>query len=132
MKEKCGIRVLVVEDEQLIALQMRMDLESAGYTVLEPVASGAQAIESVNTHRPDIVFLDIRLPGGMDGLEAACTIRKTHSIPIVFLTGYVNPEISEHVRQIGSAIVLCKPVFIHQLESAIRAALEEKRDDFQH
>jgi CheY-like chemotaxis protein len=129
MKENVGIRVLVVEDEQLIALQMRMDLKNAGYDVLDPVANGTQALESMRAEKPDIVFMDIHLPGDLDGIETARAIRKDHPIPIVFLTGYVDPEISEQLRQVGISAVLCKPVFIHQLEAAIKDVFKNQKSN---
>jgi len=79
-------KVLVVEDELLVAADIQESLEILGYQVIGSVATGKGAIESVDKILPDIILMDIMLKGDMTGIEAANEIRKKHDVPIVYLT----------------------------------------------
>lgn len=80
-------KILIVEDERIIALNIRESLESLGYAVPAIVTSGEESIKKSIQLHPDLVLMDIRLKGDMDGIEAAEKIWKNLSIPIVFVTG---------------------------------------------
>jgi DNA-binding LytR/AlgR family response regulator len=79
-------RVLVVEDELLVAADIEESLEILGYNVVGSVATGKDAIEMVNKYLPDIILMDIMLKGDMTGIEAATLIKQKHDVPIVYLT----------------------------------------------
>ena len=79
-------RILVVEDESIVALDIKDRLESLGYEVPVTVASGEKAIELTGVLRPDLVLMDIQLQGRMDGVEAADQIRRQFGIPVIYLT----------------------------------------------
>lgn len=83
-------RILVVEDESVIAFDLELQLTSLGYQVVGVVASGEQAIARAGDACPDIVLMDIHLEGEMDGIEAARQIRDQYRIPVVFLTAYAE------------------------------------------
>lgn len=121
------VSILIVEDEVLIAMKMRRNLELDGYNVYEPVVSGGEAITMATELQPDIIFMDIRLPGGMDGIEAAREIRGQYGTPIIFMTGYSDQETFDRAQQVGPAAFLEKPVFPQELKAAIVAALEQSR-----
>lgn len=123
---KDEIKLLLVEDEVLIAMLIERHLESLGYKIFEHVATGQAAIDSAVARRPDIIFMDIRLPGGMDGVEAAQEIRARYDIPIIFMTGYSTPEILDRTQAVNPAAVLEKPLLPHQIEAAIELALRGK------
>jgi CheY-like chemotaxis protein len=124
---KDKLKLLLVEDEVLIAMLIERHLESLGYQVCEHVATGQAAIDSVAAQQPDIIFIDIRLPGGMDGVQAAQEIRARYDVPIIFMTGYSTPEILDRTQAVNPAAVLEKPLLPHQIEAAIELALQRKR-----
>jgi CheY-like chemotaxis protein len=90
---KSRIRVLIVEDEVLTANSLRMDLEDMGIEALPPVARGEDAVRVALSENPSLVLMDVRLAGGMDGIEAARRIRDKSAIPIVFMTGFAPGQI---------------------------------------
>ena len=91
-------RILVVEDDALIAASFVHALSSLGYTVLEPVATGEDAIRAVKTKKPDLVLMDIVLIGEMDGIVAAEKIQAIADIPVIYLTAYADDLRLEQAR----------------------------------
>ena len=87
-----NLRILVVEDEVLVATDIEESLESLGYSVQNAVATGKAAIEEVEKNLPDVILMDIMLKGNMTGIEAANIIRQKHNVPIIYLTA--NADIS--------------------------------------
>lgn len=85
-------QIMVVEDEGIIAIDIRSNLESLGYDVPVIVASGEEAIEEAEKLRPDLVLMDIVLVGDMDGVEAAAQIRARFDIPVVYLTAHADDK----------------------------------------
>src|SRR5712691_3695362 len=83
-------RILIVEDERIIAADLRRHVTRIGYEVVGMVGSGAAAIEHAQTLHPDLVLMDIGLPGSMNGLEAAGSIWEALQIPVVYVTAYVD------------------------------------------
>jgi CheY-like chemotaxis protein len=83
-------QILVVEDEDTIATTIQDILKSFGYAVPAVVCSGEEAIQKVVEMQPDLVLMDIRLEGSMDGVEAAEKIRSEFNIPVVYLTAYMD------------------------------------------
>ena len=82
--------LLLVEDERIIAFDLARRLATLGYTVLATAGSGREAVEQALDLRPDLMLMDVSLPGAMDGLKAAAHIRAQAAIPIIYLTG--SPE----------------------------------------
>lgn len=78
-------KILIVEDEEIIAFDLKLNLELNGYEVLEPCPSGAEAIAKAKAEKPDLVVMDIVLKGDMDGIEASAEMNEL-GIPVVFLT----------------------------------------------
>ncbi len=112
-------KILIVEDEALIALGLKLDLEESGYTVLDPVDSGKEAIRIADEKRPDAVILDISLRGSMDGIEAAENISAIYECKIVFTTGYLNVEANDRAKRVKHSAVLRKPPLIDEIVQAI-------------
>jgi CheY-like chemotaxis protein len=122
-KEK--VSILIVEDEVLIAMRMYANLERIGYNVLEPASTGEEALASVAEHQPSVILMDIRLPGRIDGIQTAHAIRERYGgIPIIFMTGYSDVETVMRAQQVSPEPVLEKPIFTHQFDAAIQAALD--------
>lgn len=115
------IKVLVVEDEALTAMSLKMDLESLGVEVLKMVAMGEEAVTIAHETPPSLVLMDIRLAGGMDGIEAAEAITKEHhDIPIVFMSGFATDYIKRRADKLNPLDFLEKPLTI----SSIKLILE--------
>lgn len=121
---RSGLRLMLVEDEIIIAMQVRRNLEDHGYRVYDPVMTGQSAVENALSIHPDAILMDIRLPGDMDGIQAAELIRAAEDIPIIFVTGYSTPETVARARAVAAAAVLAKPVSVEEIDAALRAALE--------
>ncbi len=113
-------RVLIVEDEDLIAQGLRWRLTAMGYRVVGRAASGEEAIAHADALRPDVVLMDIGLRGGMDGVEAARRIRVRAPVPVIYLSAYTDARTVARARQTGPMGYLLKPV----PDQALRATLE--------
>jgi CheY-like chemotaxis protein len=108
MREK--IKILLVEDEILIAVLLKRNLQMVGYETLDPVVTGEEAISVANRERPDVVLMDIRLAGKMDGLETAQEIIARYNIPIIFMSGYSDKETLEKAQTSNVIAYLVKPI----------------------
>jgi diguanylate cyclase (GGDEF)-like protein len=86
-------KVLIVEDEALVAFDISMALEQFGYSIVDTVDSAEASLNAVRTKKPDIVIMDIVLKGNQDGIEAAEIIKNEHDIPIIFLSTYTEDDI---------------------------------------
>jgi two-component system, response regulator PdtaR len=125
MAEYEGGRVLLVDDESLIRMGMRVMLQDLGYEVVGEAANGQEAIEKVAALDPDVVIMDIKMPG-LDGLEATRRIMAAHPVPIIVLTAYHQRGLVEEAAQAGVLAYLMKPV----RESDIAPAIEVARARF--
>ncbi len=116
-------RVLVVEDEPIIQLDLLDRLAEMGYDVAGVAVTGAQAVAQASETRPDLVLMDVRLKGEMDGIEAALQIRLSQHMPIVYLTALA--EIRNFGRAAGTEpyFYLVKPVRPRDLQMMIENAL---------
>ncbi len=119
MKDGKNIKVLIVENEFLIAERIRRMLLNFGYDVCKPVGTGADAIESVKRDKPGVVLMDVRLDGGMNGVEAAMKIRSFSEVSIVFITGFVDQALIGQMKELSSVAWLSKPVAITDIITAI-------------
>ncbi len=113
--------ILVVDDEPQIRRVMRTTLTSHGYTVLE-ARSGEEALEKMRSERPDLVLLDINMPG-MGGLEVCREIRDRHDVPIVMLTVRNTERDKVRALDAGADDYVVKPFGMEELLARIRAAL---------
>jgi CheY-like chemotaxis protein len=122
-------RVLIVEDERLIAIDLQRRLARLGYTVVALAASGEEAIQKALALQPDIVLMDIRLQGKMDGVEAAQQIHTSAAIPVVFMTAYVDETTQQRVKAISSWACIHKPFTPHQVQSVLAHVLSAQAPD---
>jgi PAS domain S-box-containing protein len=116
-------KIMVVEDEFVIAMDIRNQLEDFGYEIVASAVSGAQAIAEATQHRPEIVIMDIVLSGSMDGITAAQTIIKALHIPVIFLTAYSDPATLRRAKASGATSYLIKPFRPDELHACIEVAL---------
>ncbi|GAB4201761.1 MAG: hypothetical protein OHK0022_24100 [Roseiflexaceae bacterium] len=123
--------VLIVEDERVVAMDLRVLLQRLGYSVPAIASSGAEALERVAAHRPSLVLMDIRLRGAQDGISTAEQIRAVYDIPVVFLTAYADQSTRERVRQTAPYGYLVKPFNEPTLQTTIEMALERHAQERQ-
>ena len=117
------VKILIVEDEVLIGIQIKTELRRAGYQVIGPVTSGEEAIQHARTEKPDVILMDIRLMGNMDGIEAAREIHAFSSPDIIFTTGYQDVAIKERAMALHPLAYLGKPLSARHID----AVLQKKR-----
>ena len=85
-------RILIVEDEVIIALQLEEKLKSLGYDVTSTVANADDAIQKAEVDKPDLILMDIRIQGDKDGIETAEVIRNKYAIPVIFSIAYLDQK----------------------------------------
>ncbi|KWT75278.1 response regulator [Candidatus Magnetominusculus xianensis] len=115
--------VLIVEDEFIIANAIKLIIQDMGYSVIDIVSSGEQAIELVKTSTPDIILMDISLNGQMDGIETAMKIRVSLDVPVIFLTSHVNDALLQRAKLTEPFGYLLKPFQDKELQTNIEMAL---------
>lgn len=119
------LRVLIVEDEAIIALYLKRQLIAEGWEVAGIAATGRDAMRMALEGKPDVVLMDISLSGAMDGIEAARGIRSSSGPPVVFCTSYDDADIRDRASAAGALAFLSKPVDI----KALRAIVEGRSAD---
>jgi len=118
--------ILVVDDEAIITMQLEERLQAMGYTVTGTAASGEDAIEKTRRLQPDLVLMDIVMPGKLNGIEAAGAIGKEMDIPVVFVTSYADDTIVEQAKKVGPYGYIVKPFNELEIKAAIEVALFRK------
>lgn len=123
-------KILVVEDEPIVALDIRRRLGHLGYAVVDCVTSGESAALAAAAQNPDLVLMDIMLEGDMDGIDAAAAIRKRANIPVIYLTAYADEETLHRAKITEPFGYIIKPFEDRELETCIQMALfKHKMDD---
>lgn len=121
-------KILVVEDEAITALNLKLDLEDLGYEVIDPVDNGKDAIEKAKENFPDIVLMDINIKGDMNGIEASEEISEL-GIPIIFLTANTDDYTAFEALKTAPYGYLSKPYTIKDLELTIGMVLRKHEED---
>ena len=120
-------KVLIVEDEKIIAMELEQQIKQLGYDVIGPVASGAAALKNAEIARPDLVLMDIRLEGPADGIETAEAIRDRFDIPVIYLTAHADDMTIQRAKMTEPLGYLLKPWREHELQAAITVALHKHK-----
>ena len=119
-------RILIVDDEAIVAVDIQKTLKALGYDVPAIAFSGEEALQKTEELHPDVVLMDIVLRGQMDGIEAAQQIYERFGIPSIFMTGY-SEEIIEQLNTGKPCLSVIKPVEEKELHKTILKALKEHR-----
>lgn len=114
-----GYSILVVEDEFIVAYELKVALEGMGYTVCAMVSSGEEAIDCAEREKPDCVLMDVSLKGEMDGIEAARHIRSKLGIRTAFLSGYPAEEMMTRAADVRPIGFFVKPLEYEKLETTL-------------
>ena len=116
-------RILIVEDESIIALETQESLKTLGYEICAIVNSGADAIKNIDEKQADLILMDIHLKGDIDGIETAEIIQSNHHIPIIFLTAFSDERVLDRAKRTKPYGYLLKPFKKQDLKVAIEMAL---------
>lgn len=122
-------RVLIVEDEAIVAMDIADRLAAMGYELAGRAASGSLALELAGSVKPDLVLMDIRLQGSMDGVAAAEEIRRHLRVPVIFLTAYSEEATLSRAKRAEPFGYLLKPFDDRELRSAIEIAIYKHRSE---
>jgi AmiR/NasT family two-component response regulator len=122
-------RILIVEDERIIAKDLERRLQRLGYTVVGLAVTGAEAIRSCSDLRPDVVLMDIRLVGETGGIEAAQSIRAAVPVPIIYLTAYIDDATICQATAVSHWGYIHKPFHERELQATIEQALSRGASD---
>lgn len=122
-------KILVVEDDYVLAASMDADLKTMGYHVVGLAASGRQALETADKSPPDLAVMDIRLKGEMDGTEAALRLKREYGIPAIFLTAYSDKSHLDRAKRCEPLSYLLKPYSKEELRAALEIGLYKARMD---
>jgi PAS domain S-box-containing protein len=122
-------KVLIVEDEAIISLDIKRLLSSSGYGVAAVAATAEQAIQLVQSDAPDLVLMDIHLKGPVDGIETALQIREKFGLPVVFVTAHADKNTLQRARETEPFGYIVKPISALSLTSTIEMALHKHRTE---
>ncbi|MCD4806584.1 MAG: response regulator [Methanococcoides sp.] len=118
-----GARIVVVEDELIVGMMIKLKLAKMGYCVSGLASRGVEAIAMVEEIRPDLVLMDIRLKGGINGVETAMKIREMSNTPIVFITADSSREMREMAELANPQGFLLKPFMDEELGNIVDSVL---------
>jgi DNA-binding NarL/FixJ family response regulator len=126
MTKKSGGKLLVVEDEVVIALRLQQRLTSLGFDVVGVAYSGEEAVETARDLKPDLILMDIMIPGRLDGIEAAKIIKVELNIPVIFLTAFSEDTVIERAREAQPYGYILKPFQDREVKATVEIALYKK------
>ncbi len=118
------VQILIVEDEAIVSMDLRCKLEAMGYSVPAEVSSGEAAVDAADRLHPDLVLMDIRLSGEMDGIDAAGEIRWRFNIPVIYLTCHADEDTLARAKRTEPAGYIVKPFFDVELRAVVEMAIQ--------
>jgi PAS domain S-box-containing protein len=122
-------KLLIVEDELIVALDLQLEVEKLGFEVVGIAESAEEAIAAAEVHRPDLVLMDIRIEGSMDGIQTARFLRAAFQIPVVFLTAYADEATINRASLVLPYGYLNKPFRTGELQATVRVAMHKAQED---
>lgn len=122
-----GEKILVVEDEKIVALGIKRMLKNMGYIVPSIASSGEEAIKKAEITFPDLVLMDIMLKGDIDGIKAADKISTDMNIPIIYLTAYSDENVLQRANETKPCGYISKPFEENDLRNTIELALNKHK-----
>jgi len=121
-------KILVVEDEGIVSIDIRNMLKNLGYTIAGVAFLGEEAVQKAESTQPDLVLMDIGLKGDIDGIEAAKTIHDRFHIPVVFLTGFADENTLTKAKEADPSGFIIKPIKEEELLATIKRALSSNSE----
>jgi len=126
-----SVKIMVVEDEVLVGLDIQANLRDIGYNVTSVFPEALKALESLQEEKVDLILMDIHLAGTMDGISAAEIIKERYAIPVIFLTAFATRDVIERARNAGAYGYLLKPFKLRELEAMVEVALYKHKTDIE-
>lgn len=120
-------RILVVEDESIVAFNLQQRLSQMGYDVPAIAVSGEESIDLVQQTQPDLVLMDIHIQGDMDGIDVAAQLQQSNPVPVIYLTAYSEDSTLERARKTRPYGYLLKPFSERELHATIQMAFERQK-----
>ena len=120
------VSVLIVEDEGIVAMNTKLALIGMGFDVLPIAISGTSALKIASVNKPDVVLMDIRLRGKIDGIETTIRLKEKMDVPVIYITAHTDEQTVARAKKTKPSSLLQKPVDDNTLKKAIRKALDKK------
>ena len=120
------LKILIVEDEVIIAMRFEVFFSRRGYQVVDLVSSGEEAIKAAIKEKPDLILMDINLKGMMSGIEAATKITAEDNIPIIFMTGYSDENLRLEADKVKPIGYFMKPIDMSEVLNVVKKLIDDK------
>ena len=114
------MNILIVEDEMIIAMDMKSRLEEMGHSVVDILNNGEDVLKKINLIQPELILMDIRIKGNMDGIELTKQIHDCYEIPIIFMTAFNDCDTTEKIDKTNYYGFMTKPINIYKLNDMIQ------------
>lgn len=115
------LRVLIAEDDPLAAIGLRLLVTNLGHQVVAEARTGKEAINQAMLHKPDLILMDVKMPGDQDGIEATRIILSSYdSASVILVTAYHDEETIQRGKKAGALAYLIKPISEHELRAAVK------------
>ncbi len=124
-------RILIVEDEQIVALDLKMRLEGMGYEVVGHAAMGEDSFEIAANNQPQLLLMDIKLAGNIDGIQTAELMRTFYNIPVIYITAFADTNTLERAKKTRPYGYIIKPFTDQELKSNIEMAFYNHKADIE-
>jgi DNA-binding response OmpR family regulator len=123
------IRILIVEDEPILAFSLNIQLQRSGYEVIGIADSSYEALEIVERDKPDLILMDYYIRGAMNGIDTAQIIHLRNVIPVIFLSSLEDENVIRKIRTMRYCGFMSKPVDIEELKRAIDRKVKRSRPE---
>lgn len=117
-------KIIIAEDEKIVAKDIENKLKKSGYDVLGVASTGKDLLDKVSESLPDLVLMDIKLDGDMDGIETAAKLKDGYEVPVVYLTAYADKMTLKRIDETKPGGYVLKPFKLSELRQSIEAALQ--------
>jgi CheY-like chemotaxis protein len=128
MKHTLNSKILIVEDDNLIAKDLEELLKGLDYNTLGIVSNGKDAIKITEEKKPDLILMDIVLKGELDGIQTAQIIKENYNTPFIYLTAYYDKEVLKIAQKTQPAAYITKPYEEKELQTAIQLAIQPSKN----
>jgi PAS domain S-box-containing protein len=119
-------KIMIVEDEAVIALRLEQRLTEMGYDVTGISHTGEDCVKKARNLRPDLILMDVMISGDLDGIDAAKIMKEELDIPVIFMTAYTEDQIIERAKEVEPYGYIIKPIHERELKATIEIALYKK------
>lgn len=122
-------KILIVEDEAVIAMELEDRLDQMGYSVIGMASNGEVAIRKIASKKPDLILMDINLRGPLDGIEVTREVNARFDVPVIYVTAYSDDATLRKARETAPSGFLFKPFRDNELRAALEVALNRSSDN---